>query len=345
MPQKFNGIRIEFEGDIKNPTLTPEYRHVTIMYPLNICSESECSPYKITLQRGIYQFECWGAKGTTLYEGKKPGLGAYTSGVIKISDTQIFYVYIGATGFFNAIIERNSSINGPSGSGGATDVRLEKSEHWWDTMSLASRIMVAAGGGSAEWEKSIGGNGGTIEGGTAFSDYGTSTDPGFDHTCLGANQTSSRECSTIINGNRVHTPTKGEFGYAWLEDLEADTGGFGGSGYYGGTSYPWAYAGSGGSSFISGHDGCLAIKDPSKNNDQIIHKEDSIHYSGITFTQTKMIEGNQTMPHPSGYEGIWNDDNGAFRITYLLFKKLTCKKQRYSTSGTLVLMTLADSLL
>ena len=46
----------------------------------------------------------------------------------------------------------------------------------------------------------------------------------------------------------------------------------------------------GGSSFISGHEGCDAIKEESTENN-IIHTGQSIHYLGIYFTNTLMIYG------------------------------------------------------
>ena len=48
--------------------------------------------------------------------------------------------------------------------------------------------------------------------------------------------------------------------------------------------------GADGSSFISGHNGCDAIKEESTENN-IIHTGQSIHYSGLYFTDTVMIDG------------------------------------------------------
>mgnify|MGYP003762511417 CR=1 FL=1 len=52
--------------------------------------------------------------------------------------------------------------------GGATDVRLVSTEEWYDNVSQISRIMVAAGGGGAEWAGFKGGNGGEIVGGSGY---------------------------------------------------------------------------------------------------------------------------------------------------------------------------------
>ena len=332
----FKGITYEFKGETINPTITPKSRSITLIYPTDNCTNSDCSPYKFTLKHGIYQFECWGSKGAECTG--TPGLGAYTSGIINITEEQVFYVYIGATGFYNAIKDRKAAINtSPQGSGGSTDVRLVKTDNWWDDSSLVSRIMVAAGGGSAEWGNSFGGNGGTIEGGESTSVAGT---------CLGATQTASQECPPGKYPNELdRLAVKGGFGFAGNPEPYNgnDDGAFGGNGYYGGTSYQYSYAGSGGSSFISGHEGCKAIKEPTDfDNIEIVPKEDSIHYSGISFLLTKMIAGNQTMPLPNGNRGIWSEDNGAFRITYLLFKPFTCKKRSYSISLPFILDALTS---
>ena len=305
-------ITVEFEDKVTTPTITYNKRSCTLTYP-KTCTISSCSPYKITLEKGIYQFECWGAKGIIFYSGT-PGLGSYASGCINISEKISFYVFIGATGFFNSL-KINQSLIGPQGSGGATDVRLKATKHWYDFESLATRLIVAAGGGSTEWQLSIGGNGGGIEGGSSVSQIGN-FDEGFKTSdpCPGANQTSSRECPPLIFDSSYRPTASGGFGYVEAPDY-FDEGGFGGNGYYGGTSYAYAGGGSGGSSFISGHDGCKAIKDPSQTGNEIVHKEDSIHYSGIYFTNTKMIPGNETMPLPNGGKGLWNEKNGAFRIT------------------------------
>ena len=112
---------------------------------------TECTPYKITLKPGVYKMECWGSKGVFFSGAKNPGYGAYTSGVLSLRYTETLYVYVGATGLFNSIRNYPNTSMGPIGSGGATDIRLTSSSNWWNFSSLASRIMVAAGGGSVEW--------------------------------------------------------------------------------------------------------------------------------------------------------------------------------------------------
>ena len=280
------------------------YNSLSFGYPCE--SSSQCTPVSLTLKPGTYKMECWGAKGAIWIDpsgSSIPGLGAYTSGEIVLHKTTQLYIYIGVTGPFNSL-KTNEKINLGWYGGGATDVRLASSYNWYDDGSLISRIMVAAGGGGAEWGNARGGNGGELIG-----------EPGFyrDVECKGATQISGGEkCQRIEN----YDSYPGIFGSAGYPPSSNDYGGFGGGGYYGGTSYDMAYAGSGGSSFISGHKGCDAVKNISN---QIIHSGYNIHYSNLVFFNTQMIAGNKTIPLPTGGEGIWDSSKGVFRITMFNF--------------------------
>ena len=306
------------KGEIKETFQTRN--SIVLDYP---CTNSHvCTPYVLDLSKGVYKFECWGSLGQQWVSMSTPGLGAYTSGILYVPKPTKFFVYIGNTGFFNAVKEMESSVRGCY-PGGATDVRLNYSEKWWDNYSLISRIMVAAGGGGAEWQASIGGNGGTINGGESISATETLGPNVHDEHCPGAQQTSGSECptfSTSYNGGMIQcVAVSGSFGYARKMNPISmnDYGAFGGGGYYGGTSYQYTYAASGGSSFISGHKGCDAVKN---QYETIEHTGHPFHYSGFVFTNTKMISGNETMPLPNSiYEPGLHSGKGAFRITILLY--------------------------
>ena len=90
-------------------------------------------------EAGWYRIELWGAQGG----GANGGLGAYTSGIIKLEDGDKLYFFIGKQGTDTT-------------GGGATDVRLEGLH---SPSSQETRIMVAAGGG-----KNPGADGGTLVG-------------------------------------------------------------------------------------------------------------------------------------------------------------------------------------
>ena len=154
-------VNVNFESSKGKVNKSESTRRITLFYP---CTDTiQCAPYTLHLKPAVYSFECWGAKGAP-WGSAKPGLGAYTKGTIYISVETTLYVFVGATGVFNSVNTEN--IGTAICGGGSTDVRFYSSNFWNDTESLKSRIMVAAGGGGAEWTSSIGGNGG--DGGTVL---------------------------------------------------------------------------------------------------------------------------------------------------------------------------------
>ena len=325
MIEKF--VQIRLKDDIANDTnkINYSYNSITLGYP---CINSQkCTPYIVEVQQGYYLFECWGSvAGTWRSEDgasrSTPGYGGYTSGRLYIKQNMTFYVYIGNTGYFNAIKEltETKDIALP---GGATDVRLNSSENWWDNSSLISRIMVAGGGGSSEWPLSIGGNGGGIIGGESTSGKDHKGNNGtFPATCPGANQTSGSICPEYNHTSHDGIPASGTFGSAGIPQPinksnppSLDYGGLGGGGYYGGTSYVYAFAGSGGSSYVSGHKECNSV---TNNSTEIIHSGSPNHYSDIIFENPKIITGGETMPLPYHPQQGNHTGEGAFRITLLL---------------------------
>ena len=283
---------------------------------------------------GIYKIELWGASGSDGHSewNKVGGKGAYTSGNIKLKKSQKLYFYVGEAGTRASISKAYGTytFNGASGGnytcydyqngsaannntgGSATDVRLV-SGNWDNSESLASRIMVAAGGSSANEEQS-GVAGGALNG---FSGgHGN-----------GATQTSAGG------------PRSGSFGKAGIPvygggRCDASNSMGASSGYYGGGAYDQdkshngqAAAGSG-SSYISGYTGCVAIK----SQTDITPKTGcangttdvtcSYHYSGKIFEEPTMIAGNASMPTHDG-TGTMTGNTGAgyAKITYLEFKK------------------------
>lgn len=83
-----------------------------------------------------------------------------------------------------------------------------------------------------------------------------------------------------------------------------------GGGYYGGTTSDYSdecEAGAGGSSFVSGYDGCNAIFEETTENN-IIHSGQKIHYSKKEFQNIKFLNGNEQRN---------NNIDGYASITYL----------------------------
>ncbi|EAY07982.1 hypothetical protein TVAG_333070 [Trichomonas vaginalis G3] len=101
----------------------------------------------------------------------------------------------------------------------------------------------------------------------------------------------------------------------------------GGSGYFGGGGASVVYgkhgSGAGGSSYVSGCDGCVSVsKDYSfENNNTFIGP---VHYSGLSFKNIRMLSGSEQLPsfnvsmtnqyvtYEQGHLG-----DGAFKITLL----------------------------
>ena len=230
------------------------------------------SEQNITVSKGRYLFECWGAKG---YSGSQNGIGgngAYTQGYINIKTDTTFYVYVGSSGSCGSKTFNGGGESEGTG-GGATDFRLINGS--WDSFeSLKSRIMVAAGGGGTDWNDEAGA-GGILEGFSSKVGKGK-----------GGNQTS---------GGDGFYP--GEFGKGGGYSLNPNNGG-GGGGYYGGgsSSDEFNYGGGGGSSFISGYKDCNAISERS-TEEKIIHTNTPNHYSGHIFYPSLIIPGNEQIPN------------------------------------------------
>ena len=275
------------------------------------CSKEECYPIKVNLKPGKYLFECWGAGGN-YYVNSNSGKGSYTRGKIDLKSYQTFYLYIGSTNLGTQV--DNISSGGYNGGGkayywaspgaGATDIRLSKGI-WNDTLSLASRIMVAAGGGGAN-DNINGGDGGDLNG-IDGSNTDCTTQCGAVASAFGATQSSGGK--GLVDGKF------GQGGsFAYLTN-EVDGAGGGGGYFGGGKAGGCEYSGAGGSSFISGHEGCIAIKEPNEKTSQIEMSTSSEHYSGLKFYDTVMIAGNKEIDSPSGTKETGHKGNGFVRIT------------------------------
>lgn len=137
----------------------------------------------ITLPRGAYKLECWGASGG-YYQGTSGGRGGYSCGTLTLQDATKLYLYAGGMGEDFENYKRSSAgnvyaggFNGggsakvvyysgtttiPSGGGGGTDIRI-------GTNSLYARVIVAGGGSGA-----TNGNVGYVGGGESGGGYNTS---------------------------------------------------------------------------------------------------------------------------------------------------------------------------
>ena len=274
---------------------TEDVKHIdksTLLFSYPCDSNFSCTPYKVVLERGLFQIECYGAGNR--YNNHIAG-GGYTSGIIKVRSILKLYLYLGAQGelIINSDYISNEEVfNGGGGNiiaghtgSGATDVRLVKGD-WKNFSSLMSRIMVAGGAGGSECGK--GGDGGGLIGGSGG--IGTCVVVHYDKPGTGA-----------TNSNGGKGLFEGKFGYAtkpYTGDNSKKNYNCGGGGYYGGgSSEDNGAGGGGGSSYISGHPGCDAISIHSTESD-ISHTQQSIHYSNISFINTTLLSGSEKFISP-----------------------------------------------
>lgn len=275
----------------KNPDVkkirTITYIESEYTYELNNSYHSFTVPVS-----GTYKIELWGANGVSNSIGSG-GKGAYTKGNIYLNSGEKIYIYVGGTGSgdtggYNGggnITTGQSNFNGAPG-GGATDIRLVNGS--WDLEgSLYSRIMVAAGGGGASSSAcgssfKSGGNGGTINSNSAS--IGEKCTDSIWTIAYGADQTTGGTIDVFnTDGSKIGTYQAGKFGYAsFATEYTGDIRSGGGGGYYGGTSSGYGSFATGGSSFVSGCDGCKAIDIKGNSG------ESNIHYSGKAFSNIEM---------------------------------------------------------
>ena len=306
------------------------------------------------IRDGYYEIELWGAQGNNhptrgFAEG---GRGAYTKGTIYLKKGQKLYVYVGqhrtdsgsatswnagSTGGTSSESYDISIVNG-YGGGGATDVRLVPASTdttWNESKSLASRIMVAAGGGGANEYRDIyegasnGGAGGALVGKT-----------GSSHGCAGyvvnipstgGTQTSGGTNGRTGGSNGYQSGYAGGFGIGGNAQPSYGSGGGGGywGGYGSGHTSCVVDSAPGGSSFISGYTGAVAIKSETDTSPRLSNKgevcatgddieECSYHYSGFIFNNAEMLAGDEYIPSYDGTgKKLGNTGNGYAKISFV----------------------------
>ena len=131
----------------------------------------------VTLNKGTYKLQVWGAEGGTGSTTISGGKGGYSYGTLTLNETTNLYVYVGGKG--KAGTSSSIKIGGFNGGGnsgytyggsggGATDIRIGHD-------SLYARVIVAGGGGGgANKTNYYGGAGGGTSGidGTGYNTTG-----------------------------------------------------------------------------------------------------------------------------------------------------------------------------
>lgn len=240
----------------------------------------------ITLPKGIYKLECWGAQGgngctDNSYTG---GKGGYSIGTISLNTKITLYIYVGGRGVSSEASgsgairaggfngggsgrDWSSTNHGGSGGAGATDIRINQD-------SFYARVIVAGGGGGAS-DNGNGGSGGGVSGISTGASAGTATS-GSGFAQAAASSYTSGEC------------------------------GGGGGGWYGGYG--------GGSENIpgGGGSGYVYISSTASN-----YPSGCLLNSSYYLSDAKTIAGNTSFTSPTGSSETGHSGNGYCRITVI----------------------------
>ena len=255
----------------------------------------------ISLPRGQYTIECWGAQGGT-YSGYIGGYGGYSKGTITLTKTTTVYISVGGAGSSSSTAAGfnggGTGISSGRGGGGATDVRIGQN-------SLYSRVIVAGGGGGAGVTSANAnpcGCGGGEYGGDGYYNNTTGS------YTTGQNR-SGGSASQTAGGITWSTGTQATFGQGG--NASGYSCGGGGGGWYGGGGAYDSDSDSDGR-WGGGGSGYVYTSSTAKNypNGCLLN---STHY----LTNAKTIAGNKSFKSPTGKNETGHTGNGFCRITNL----------------------------
>lgn len=249
----------------------------------------------VTLPKGTYKLECWGAQGgySSSNSGIEVGMGGkggYSAGTITLNQKTLIYIYTGGVGSISGNGKADggfpnggsswasSTSEGAGGGGGSSDIRI-------GTDSLYARVIVAGGGGGGGEDNETGGYGGGETGGTSGS--GT---PGSQ------------------------TAPSGYFGIGGHTSYD---GGGGGGGWYG------AYPAGGQTTPATGSSGSDTSGSPGESGYVYTSATASNYPSGCLLNSSyylsaaKTIAGNTSFTSPTGSSETGHSGNGYCRITVI----------------------------
>ncbi len=219
----------------------------------------------ISLPKGKYQLEVWGAEGGNAWQYVEPtdrsGRGGYAEGEKTLSKTTTLFICVGGhgkpinrdgspdgggdhTGGYNG--GGDSGNAGPSG-GGATHIATATGV-LSSLSSNKSAVLIVAGGGGAG-EQAYGGAGGGETGGSGYGVNSIYSNRLVSYA-TGGSQSSGGTAGTTSGG----TGENGSFGQGGSGSSGSDAGPGGGGGWYGGGGSSYIGGGGGGSGYIGGVD-------------------------------------------------------------------------------------------
>ena len=246
----------------------------------------------ITLPKGTYKLECWGAQGgqgadgTTSNTSWSYGKGGYSSGILSLKDKTVLFIYSGGHGWGYQGSTHTSGLvaggfNGGGNAyhdggefggsgGGASDIRINND-------SLYARVIVAGGGGGSGEDNESAGYGGGI---------------------------SSSGYSSSYQATQTNAGTNGSFGQGANYKNSGESGGGGGGGWYGG--------GGGEGSGSGGGSGYVYTASTASN-----YPSGCLLNSSYYLTDAQTIAGNTSFTSPSGSPETGHTGNGYCRITVI----------------------------
>ena len=249
----------------------------------------------VTLPKGTYKLECWGAQGgySSSNSGIEVGMGGkggYSAGTITLNQKTLIYIYTGGVGSISGNGKADggfpnggsswasSTSEGAGGGGGSSDIRI-------GTDSLYARVIVAGGGGGGGEDNETGGYGGGETGGTSGS--GT---PGSQ------------------------TAPSGYFGIGGHTSYD---GGGGGGGWYGaypagGQTTPATCSSGSDTSGSPGGSGYVYTSATASN-----YPSGCLLNSSYYLSAAKTIAGNTSFTSPTGSSETGHSGNGYCRITVI----------------------------
>lgn len=255
----------------------------------------------VTLPKGTYKLECWGAQGGT-YSSYIGGYGGYSKGTITLTEATTVYISVGGAGSSSSTAAGfnggGTGISSGRGGGGATDVRIGQN-------SLYSRVIVAGGGGGAGVTSANAnpcGCGGGEYGGDGYYNNTTGS------YTTGQNR-SGGSASQTAGGITWSTGTQATFGQGG--NASGYSCGGGGGGWYGGGGAYDSDSDSDGR-WGGGGSGYVYTSSTAKNypNGCLLN---STHY----LTNAQTIAGDTSFTSPTGSAETGHTGSGFCRITNL----------------------------
>ena len=266
---------IGFTPDNNKWNVDNEKDALDALYTLAICDDSmigeswDYTPYTegytfISPCFGRFKLEVWGAQGGNYNSTAFGGYGGYSTGNIRLSRNQKFYIHIGGAGSVVTAGNVTGGYNGggnatvsdyTAGSGGgATHIAFSSGLLKELETNRSSVIIVAGGGGGSYYEGSIYGYGGSGGGYIGGDSSGTVTNRSHKIPSSGGTQTSGGIQGKYYNSTfpGLGAISDGSFGQGGsYQSAGYDTQiAAGGGGWFGG-GVTLQGAGSGGSGYIS----------------------------------------------------------------------------------------------